>query len=91
MYCGRALPVHNTWRRHRRPPLLCCHLAAYRSGRGWFAQTASCYKDLLVCRYGLDTSQFGYDPAAAEAGAPPPPPLIPREDGGAAQRRCAIM
>jgi len=42
-------------------------------------------------RYGLDTSQFGYDPAAAEAGAPPPPPLIPREDGRAAQARCAVM
>ena len=46
---------------------------------------------LLMCRYGLDTSQFGYDPAAAEAGAPPPPPLIPRKDGSAAQRRCAVM
>ena len=49
------------------------------------------FRFVLERRYGLDTSQFGYDPAAAEAGAPPPPPLIPREDAGAAQRRCAVM
>ncbi|KAK9822476.1 hypothetical protein WJX81_008318 [Elliptochloris bilobata] len=78
----------------RRRPLLPQSAANGRAPHGASGTSPSrtdAWSARMRDKYGLDTSQFGYNRAAAEAGTPPPPPLIPREDVGAARRRCAIM